>query len=58
MGAPNATVVATGGLAPIIAEQTDVFTDVNEELTLQGLRLIFDLNQEQPSASDHAGSAT
>ena len=58
MGAPNATVVATGGLAPIIAEQTDVFTDVNEELTLQGLRLIFDLNQEQPSASDHARSAT
>jgi type III pantothenate kinase len=51
MDAPEATVIATGGLAPIIAEQTDVFTVVNEELTLQGLRLIFDLNQDESPGS-------
>lgn len=49
MDAPNATVIATGGLAQVIAEQTDVFDIVNEELTLQGLRLIHALNQEQPT---------
>ena len=54
MNAPDATVVATGGLASIIAQQTDVFTNLNEELTLEGLRLIFDINQDSTPASDSA----
>ena len=44
MGA-DATVVATGGLAPLIASQTTVFDVVNQELTLIGLRLIHEMNQ-------------
>lgn len=58
MNAPNAIVVATGGLAPIIANQTEVFTHVNEELTLQGLRLIFDLNEDRSSPSEASESAS
>ena len=46
MGAPSAKVIATGGLAQVIAKQTDVFNFVDEDLTLQGLRLIHTLNQE------------
>lgn len=39
------TVVATGGLAPTIAEQTDVIHRVEPSLTLEGLRLIWNLNR-------------
>jgi len=38
------TVVATGGLAPLIADHTDVFTHVNLDLTLVGLRMAYDMN--------------
>jgi type III pantothenate kinase len=54
MDAPNATVIATGGLAYAMAEQATVIDIVNEELTLQGLRLIYALNTE-PQAN--GGSA-
>jgi type III pantothenate kinase len=58
MNTPSATVVATGGLAPIIAEQTAIFTYMNLDLTLQGLRLIFNLNPEQLlAAKPHGGLA-
>lgn len=40
----TATVVATGGLAPVIARETDVIDIVDNYLTLDGLRLIYDLN--------------
>lgn len=42
----NATVVATGGLAPLIAQYTDMIDNVNPELTLEGLRLISDANEK------------
>jgi type III pantothenate kinase len=58
MNAPDATVVATGGLAPTIAEQTAIFTHMNLDLTLQGLQLIFDLNAEQSQATEASGSVT
>jgi len=38
------TVVATGGLASLIAEHTEVFTHVNADLTLVGLRMAYDMN--------------
>ncbi len=40
----DVAVVATGGLAHVIARETDVFTAVDEDLTLTGLRLLYELN--------------
>jgi len=42
---PAMKVVATGGLASLIAAETDVIDVVDPWLTLVGLRLIWDLNQ-------------
>jgi len=41
----EAHVVATGGLAPVIAGQTPVIEAVNQNLTLEGLRLLYNLNR-------------
>ncbi len=41
---PKAKVIATGGLADVIAAATDVIDVVDHELTLKGLRLIYELN--------------
>jgi type III pantothenate kinase len=38
-------VVATGGLAPVIAQETDVMEIVDPWLTLKGLRLLWEMNQ-------------
>jgi pantothenate kinase type III len=38
-------VIGTGGYAAIICKETDVFHTVNEDLTLEGLRIIHDLNR-------------
>ena len=54
MDAPEAIVIGTGGLAHVIANQTDVFDFVDEDLTLQGLRLIHELNQEQTPVTTEA----
>lgn len=43
----KAHVVATGGLARIIAKETKVIDTVNMHLTLIGLRLIHELNQQE-----------
>ena len=40
----KARVVATGGLAPIIAKETPVLETVDPDLTLEGLRLIHQMN--------------
>jgi type III pantothenate kinase len=42
---PDMKVIATGGLAPVLARLTDVFQVVNPDLTLDGLRMIYELNQ-------------
>lgn len=39
-------VIATGGLARMIAEQTDQITIVDSLLTLDGLRMIYDKNRD------------
>ncbi len=44
LDAPNAKVVATGGLANLIAQQTRVIDVVDVELTLRGLQLIHSMN--------------
>jgi type III pantothenate kinase len=41
----KATCVATGGLAPLIVPETKVFAAIEPDITLQGLRLIWESNQ-------------
>lgn len=41
----GATVVATGGLADIISRETPIFDHFQPDLTLVGLRMIYDLNR-------------
>ncbi len=41
----EARVVATGGLAPVIAEYTPIIEAVNQNLTLEGLWLLYKLNR-------------
>jgi type III pantothenate kinase len=45
LGQPEAQVIATGGLAPVIAQHTSSFSIIAPELTLDGLRVIYDLNR-------------
>jgi len=40
-------VIATGGLAPILAEATDIIDHVDPDLTLWGLRLIYGRNSNK-----------
>ena len=37
-------VVATGGLAKLMGEQTNCFDHINPELTLTGLRIVYEMN--------------
>ncbi|MBN1315242.1 MAG: type III pantothenate kinase [Anaerolineales bacterium] len=46
---PKMKVIATGGLAPLIAVETKVIDVVDPWLTLAGLRIIWDMNQEKES---------
>jgi type III pantothenate kinase len=43
---PAMTVIATGGLASLVAAETPVIQAVDPWLTLEGLRLIWEMNQE------------
>jgi type III pantothenate kinase len=45
LGGKNVTCVATGGLAPIIAPETKLIEHVDPDLTLDGLRIVWDRNQ-------------
>jgi type III pantothenate kinase len=47
--APHAPVLATGGLAPLIAQETHIVDLVDEYLTLEGLRIVHDLNYPHPA---------
>ena len=44
---PETRVVATGGLAEIIAPETDVIDVVDPWLTLHGLRIVYELNRRE-----------
>lgn len=42
-------VVATGGLAAVLFEDSEMMDEIDDELTLKGLKLIWDLNDGQPA---------
>jgi type III pantothenate kinase len=44
LGAPEAPTVATGGLADLVAPHADTIERVDPYLTLEGLRLVWELN--------------
>jgi type III pantothenate kinase len=41
---PEMKVIATGGLAEVVAQETDVIQIITPWLTLDGLRILWDLN--------------
>ncbi|MFZ0323294.1 MAG: type III pantothenate kinase [Actinomycetes bacterium] len=46
LGVEVTAVIATGGLAPIVIGETESVTDHEPDLTLHGLRLVFERNQD------------
>ena len=46
---PELKVIATGGLAPLIAAETAIFDAVDPWLTLEGLRLVWGMNHGGPA---------
>lgn len=47
LGAKDPIVVATGGLAKLISKKTNIIDKVEPDLTLEGLRIIYEKNKEQ-----------
>jgi len=43
----EARIIATGGLAPVVARYTKVIEEVEPFLTLDGLRILYDLNRRE-----------
>ena len=50
LGAPDATVVGTGGLAGVVAGATDLFDAVDPDLTVRGIYLIWRHRNEKRAA--------
>ena len=47
LGAPDAPAIATGGLAELIAPHSQTISELDPELTLQGLRLVWEKNRAE-----------
>ena len=44
LGGENIRVIATGGMAHLVKSNSDVIDEINPDLTLTGLRLIYERN--------------
>jgi type III pantothenate kinase len=54
MGTPPSVIVATGGLARMVAEDSRYVTEINDLLTLDGLRILFERNRAaRPRSRTH-----
>jgi type III pantothenate kinase len=55
----DAKVIGTGGLVRVMSRETDIFDVVNPDLTLIGLRLLYEMNQQgrNPPAPPEARAA-
>ena len=51
LAAPDAPVIATGGLAELIAVHSETITAVDPELTLHGLRIVWERNRDGAGAA-------
>ena len=51
LAAPDAPVIATGGLAELIAAHSETITAVDPELTLHGLRIVWERNRDGAGAA-------
>src|SRR5262245_47484347 len=47
LGAPDAIAIATGGLAELIAPHSQTISEIDPELTLHGLRLVWEKNRPE-----------
>ena len=47
----DAKVIGTGGLADIISQESEIFDYINPDLTLIGLRLVYEMNQEEATST-------
>ena len=45
IGCPQAKVIATGGMAHMVKSNSSVIDEINPDLTLTGLRIIYEKNQ-------------
>lgn len=45
LGTPNVRVIATGGMAHLVKSHSDVIDEIDPDLTLNGLRIIYGKNQ-------------
>ncbi len=54
----DAKVIGTGGLIEPIACQTEIFDAINPDLTLVGLRLVHEINQQRPNPAVPAAQGT
>lgn len=45
LGEPHARVIATGGMAHLVKSHSDVIDEIDPDLTLTGLRIIYEKNQ-------------
>ena len=48
----KARVIATGGMASVIAPETTIIEEVDDALMLDGLRIVYDLNTVRPGPGD------